>query len=107
MKRESKLFPFFTVPTRNTGSATLRDALKLGGKKDFELIAVNARRGWWRRYGGEKYDFHSVENWVDNIRFGEGAKEQLPATLLGMEEEVKAEEVKEDEPIVPPIHNEL
>ena len=102
VKRESKLFPFYSVPTRNTGSATLRDALKLGGEKDFELIAVNARRGWWRRYGGGKYDFHSVENWVDNIRFGEGAKEQLPVTLLGTEEE----EVKE-EPVVPPIHNEL
>lgn len=103
VKRESKLFPFHSVPIRNTGSATLRDALKLGGEKDFELIAVNARRGWWRRYGGENYDFHSVENWVDNIRFGEGAKEQLPVTLLGMEEE----EVKEEEPVVPPIHNEL
>ena len=103
VKRESKLFPFFSIPTRNTGSATLRDALKLGGEKDFELIAVNARRGWWRRYGGEKYDFHAVENWVDNIRFGEGAKEQLPGTLLGVEEE----EGKVEEPVVPPIHNEL
>ena len=108
VKRESKLFPFYTVPIRNAGSATLRDALKLGGEKDFELIAVNARRGWWRRYGGEKYDFHAVENWVDNIRFGEGAKEQLPVTLLGMEEEeAKAEETKEEETIVSPIHNEL
>ena len=103
VKRESKLFPFYSVPTRNTGSATLRDALKLGGEGDFELIAVNARRGWWRRYGGEKFDFHSVEDWVDNIRFGEGAKEQLPITLLGTEDE----EVKEEEPIVPPTHNEL
>ena len=102
VKRESKLFPFYSVPIRNTGSATLRDALKLGGERNFELIAINARRGWWRRYGGEKYDFHSVENWVDNIRFGEGAKEQLPVTLLGTEEEVK-----EEEPVVPPIHNEL
>ncbi len=103
VKRESKLFPFYSVPTRNTGSAALRDSLKLGGERNFELIAVNARRGWWRRYGGEKYDFHSVEDWVDNIRFGEGAKEQLPVTLLGTEEE----EVKEEEPVVPPIHNEL
>ena len=103
VKRKSKLFPFYSLPTRNTGSATLRGALKIGGERDFELIAVNARRGWWRRYAGEKYDFHSVEDWVDNIRFGEGAKEQLPGTLLGTEDE----EVKEQEPIVPPIHNEL
>lgn len=90
VKRESKLFPFYSIPTRNTASATLRDALKLGGEKDFELVAVNARRGWWRRYPGEKYDFHSVENWVDNIRFGEGSKEVLPEALLEKGEEEPA-----------------
>ena len=99
VKRESKLFPFYSIPTRNTGSATLRDAFKLGGEKDFELVAVNARRGWWRRYGAKNYDFHSVENWVDNIRFGEGPKEKLPESLLGKEEE-------EAEPAAP-THGEL
>ena len=86
VKRETKLFPFYSIPSRNTASVTLRDALKLGGAKEFELVAVNARRGWWRHYPGEKFDFHSVENWVDNIRFGEGSKEVLPEALLGKEE---------------------
>ena len=97
VKRESKLFPFYSVPTRNTASTTIRDALKLGGEKDLEIVAVNARRGWWRRYPGEKFDFHSVENWVDNIRFGEGSKEKLPEALLG----------KEEEDAVAPEHGEL
>ena len=97
VKRESKLFPFYSVPSRNTASASLRDALKLGGEKDFELVAVNARRGWWRLYQGERFDFHSVENWVDNIRFGEGSKEVLPEALLAK---------KEDEPAAP-VHGEL
>ena len=83
VKRESRLFPFYSIPSRNTASVTLRDALKLGGEKEFELVAVNARRGWWRRYPGEGFDFHSIENWVDNIRFGEGSKEALPEALLG------------------------
>lgn len=87
VKRESKLFPFYSIPSRNTASVTLRDALKLGGEKDFELVAVNARRGWWRRYPGEHFDFHSIENWVDNIRFGEGSREALPETLLDKEGE--------------------
>ena len=87
VKRESKLFPFYSIPYRNTASVTIRDALKLGGEKDFELVAVNARRGWWRHYAGENFDFHSVEDWVDNIRFGEGSKEVLPEALLGKEEE--------------------
>ena len=97
VKRESKLFPFYSIPTRNTASATLRDTLKLGGEKDFELVALNARRGWWRRYSGQKFDFHSVESWVDNIRFGEGSKEVLPESLLAKEEE---------EPVAPE-HGEL
>lgn len=87
VKRESKLFPFYSIPSRNTASVTLRDALKLGGEKDFELVAVNARRGWWRRYSGEHFDLHSIEDWVDNIRFGEGSKEALPEALLGKEGE--------------------
>lgn len=90
VKRESKLFPFYSIPSRNTASVTLRDALKLGGEKSLELIAVNARRGWWRHYPGEKFDFSSVENWVDNIRFGEGPKEVLPEALLGKGEEESA-----------------
>ena len=90
VKRESKLFPFYSVPYRNTASVTIRDALKLGGEKELELVAVNARRGWWRHYPGEKFDFHSVENWVDNIRFGEGSKEVLPEALLGKKEEETA-----------------
>ena len=99
VKRESKLFPFYSIPSRNTASVTLRDALKLGGEKEFELVAVNARRGWWRRYTGETFDFLSVENWVDNIRFGEGAKEKLPEAFLGK----KAEEKE----TVAPEHGEL
>ena len=97
VKRESKLFPFYSIPSRNTATSALRDALKLGGENDFELIAVNARRGWWRRYQGDKFDFHSVENWVDNIRFGEGSKEVLPEALL----------VKEEEETAAPEHGEL
>lgn len=86
VKRETKLFPFFSIPARNTASVTLRDALKLRGVKDFELVAVNARRGWWRKYEGENFDFQSMENWVDNIRFGEGSKSKLPEGLLGQGE---------------------
>ena len=90
VKRDTNLFPFYSIPTRNTGSAIIRDALALGDAKDFELVAVNSRRGWWRRYGGKEYDFQSMENWVDNIRFGEGPKGKLPEKLFAGEEEPAA-----------------
>lgn len=88
-EREGKLFPFFSVPARNEAQGVLRDALKLD--KTFELIAVNARRGWYRRYEGvDGYGKIAVENWVDAIRLGEGAKASLPESLIV--EEKQAEE---------------
>ncbi|KAL9612182.1 MAG: hypothetical protein Q9167_003218 [Letrouitia subvulpina] len=88
-ERGSKLFPFYSVPSRNTGSAVVRDALKLD--RDIELVAVNSRRGWFRRFEGERYGVHEVETWVDAIRLGEGQKGKLPDSLIVGEEEKKAE----------------
>lgn len=89
VKRGSKLFPFFVVPAKNPFAAKLREALKLGDQKEFEIIAVNARRGWWRHYKDENLNFNAVENWVDNIRFDEGEKSKLPKELAISEEDRK------------------
>lgn len=93
VQRGSKLFPFYSIPARNPGAATLRDALKLQGDDQLELIAVNSRRGWWRQYKGDGFDVKSIENWVDNIRFGEGEKGKLPDML------VVTEKSKEETPV--------
>lgn len=98
VQRGSKLFPFYTIPARNAAVATLRNALNLGDEKDIHLIAVNSRRGWWRHYKNGDFKFHSIETWVDNIRFGEGEKGKLPDELI-LEEEEK--------PQAPPEHGEL
>lgn len=90
VQRGGKLFPFYSIPAENFGATNLRNALKLAGDDSFELIAVNARRGWWRKFKSQNFDVNSVENWVDNIRFGEGEKGRLPDEL------VVAEEVKEE-----------
>lgn len=87
VQRGGKLFPFYSIPARNTAAATLRNALKLGDEKEIQLIAVNSRRGWWRHYKNGDFKFHSIENWVDNIRFGEGEKGKLPDELILEEEE--------------------
>jgi len=86
VQRQGKLFPFYSVPARNTGQAKLRDALKLKDDKNFELIAVNTRRGWWRHYEGEEYSTIPVEAWVDGIRLGEGQKSKLPDGLVPSDE---------------------
>ncbi|GJN79954.1 hypothetical protein PLIIFM63780_003478 [Purpureocillium lilacinum] len=80
------LFPFFAVPASVEGASALKGALELSG--DVELVAVNARRGWWRRYEGD-FGVESVESWIDMIRMGEGAKNKLPKEIII--DEVKAE----------------
>ncbi|CRK20159.1 putative protein disulfide-isomerase like [Verticillium longisporum] len=86
------LFPFYAVSGESPSAATLTKSLSL--KTDVELVAVNARRGWWRHYKGEG-DATSVEAWIDAIRMGDGAKNKLPAELI-----VEPQAAKED---VPPV----
>ena len=97
----TKIFPFFSVPFRNAGNALLRTSLNLNvapGEESskVELIAVNSRRGWWKPFEGETFDALAIETWVDNIRFGEGRKEKLPADLVEREEEDEKVEVVEE-----------
>lgn len=92
-QRGTHLFPLYAVPAINTGSKTLREALALDGQT-VEIIALNARRGWWRRFSGADADFGAVavESWVDGIRLGEGAKQKLPEGIVaGVEAEAEAE----------------
>lgn len=97
VQRGGKLFPFYSIPSQNVGATTLRDALKLGDDSTFELIAVNSRRGWWRKYKAKGFEFKLVENWVDNIRFGEGEKGKLPDELIILEKEEEAKEESKEE----------
>ncbi|KAJ5897261.1 Thioredoxin [Penicillium tannophilum] len=102
--RGVNMFPVYAVPETNTASKTLRTAWGLEGSQDVEIIAVNARRGWWRRYSAEgEFGITAVESWIDAIRLGEGAKEKLPEGIVGgtepepEPEAEKPEEVEHDE----------
>ena len=73
------LFPFFSIPSDSEAASTLPKALELDG--EVNMIAVNARRAWWRQYSGD-FSLESVESWIDAIRMGEGSKKKLPKDLL-------------------------
>lgn len=95
---QGKIFPFYNVPGINPGAKMLRDALGLSGD-EVEIIALNGRRGWWRRYEeAEKGEFGlaKVEAWVDAIRLGEGKKEKLPEGVVVSDEEEEEEKKRED-----------
>ncbi|KAK0656962.1 hypothetical protein B0T16DRAFT_488182 [Cercophora newfieldiana] len=76
------LFPFFEVPKSNTGSVSLLKALDLSG--DIEIIAINARRGWWRHFQGADFSQASLEAWIDAIRMSEGVKKTLPEGIVAI-----------------------
>ncbi|KAI1119027.1 thioredoxin-domain-containing protein [Nemania sp. NC0429] len=88
------LFPFIEVHTDNEQIAPVFKSLELSG--EIELVAVNAKRGWWRRYEGD-FSSASVESWVDAIRMNEGSKNKLPEAVIG--EVVQETETAEEKPV--------
>ena len=100
-QRGTHLFPLYSVPTTNSVSETLRKALDLGGAgSELQIVALNARRGWWRRYSSADFGSVAVESWVDGIRLGEGVKEKLPEGIVVGAEPVAEEPTAEAEPVV-------
>ncbi|THC96250.1 hypothetical protein EYZ11_004284 [Aspergillus tanneri] len=92
--RQSKLFPFYSVPAANSGANTLRTELELSDKS-VEVIALNGRRGWWRRYDPSEsanYDLARVEAWIDAIKLGEGSRSKLPDGIVKDEADEQAAE---------------
>ena len=89
------LFPFFEVSKDNEGAVSLANALDLSG--EVEIIAVNARRGWWRRLEGSDFGHESIESWIDAIRLSEGVKKKLPEGLVAISV-ASAEPVSEETP---------
>ncbi|KAM3502372.1 hypothetical protein MY10362_004881 [Beauveria mimosiformis] len=81
---QRKVFPFIAVPDGVNELSQIRK--KLEATNEVELIAINARRNWWRRYQGD-FGATSVEAWVDAIRMGEGAKSKLPKGIVEAVEE--------------------
>lgn len=95
------LFPFFQLPAANEQNSQLRTALKLG--QGFELIALNGKRSWYRHYPKTTFSKAEVEDWIDAIRMGEGAKEKVPDGVIVAAEELPEEKIEvklDDERII-------
>jgi protein disulfide-isomerase A6 len=93
---QRSLFPFYVLPEANAGYEKIEDAL---GLKGFEVIAINAKRGWWRALPKDgaaiaeiDVSEEAIERWVDSIRLGEGAKQKLPEDLVPEEPVVETPE---------------
>lgn len=75
------LFPMYEVHVDDSHSQDLLTALGVSSG-DVHVLAINARREWWRSYDKEDYGHESIESWVDQIRMGEGVKQKLPGGIV-------------------------
>ncbi|KAI1622624.1 protein disulfide-isomerase [Exophiala viscosa] len=115
-KRKASMIPTYAVPDDNPTSTTIRQELGLSPAGTLEVIAINMKRGWWRRYSTEAYDIPGLESFIDAIKLGEGSKSKLPPSLGGVASDSSgsepveaAETVAEPEPEASPTtdHDEL
>ncbi|RMD40333.1 hypothetical protein DV735_g4807, partial [Chaetothyriales sp. CBS 134920] len=91
-KRKDHTFPFYRVPAENDRAKKIRAQLGLGQDSDLEIIALNNKRGWWRRYTEDSYDLVAVEAFVDAIKLGEGPKQKLPEGFSGEQDGLDPQE---------------
>jgi protein disulfide-isomerase A6 len=100
-QRKTKLFPLYSIPADNTASKALRARLGLSeAAETVGIVALNARRSWWRQYDPSEsadYGLVRVEAWIDAIRLGEGSRNKLPEGII----------VTKDEPEKRADHDEL
>lgn len=75
------LFPMYEVHVEDAHSVDLLKSLELSQDKA-HVVAINARRGWWRVYEGEDYGRAGIEGWIDQIRMSEGVKRKLPDGIV-------------------------
>lgn len=101
-RRGVKIFPFYGVPSSNAGGATLLTTLEVAGAADqVQIIAINAKRSWWKQFGGEDFSTAALERWIDAIRYDEVKKEKLPRGIVKeLQEETQA---KKPQPVPEPM----
>ncbi|CAZ81280.1 unnamed protein product [Tuber melanosporum] len=79
-------FNVYILPAGSAHTQELAEKLLMVGD-GAKLIALNARRGWLRKFGGDLDSEEDVLAWLDAMRLGDGAKEKLPAGVVVEEEE--------------------
>lgn len=77
-----KLFPVYAVPGDNPASSNLRSLLGLDSDSMFNIVVVNGKRGWFKKFTGNTFSPEDIETWIDEIRMGEGKKESMPESVL-------------------------
>ena len=81
-KRKASIFPAYAVPANNEDATLLRQTLDLKTDSDVDVVVLNMKKGWAKKYTKADYDLKSIESFMDDIRFGEGKKQKLAADIF-------------------------
>jgi protein disulfide-isomerase A6 len=101
--RGTSIFPFYIVPSAENAlaqkltSSLLEQSVATASVVD--LIALNAKKGWWTRYTATEHTRPAIEDWIDNIRFGEHSKNAMPEGLVQAFQQEEAPPVKGNVPV--------
>ena len=104
-RRKATMFPFYEIAPGAEGA--LRGDLGLGDENQLAIIAINVKRGWYRLYASEAYDYSAVESFIDEIRLGEGSKQKLPEGFPTANTDVMEDQPEASEPVSTVEHKEL
>ena len=81
-KRKANIFPAYAVPSQNEGAGIIRQALDLNSGAEVDVVVINMKKGWAKKYSKTSFDTKNIESFMDDIRFGEGTKQKLPADFF-------------------------
>jgi len=81
-KRKASIFPAYAVPSENEDAEIIRQALNLDPETTLEVVVLNRKKGWAKKYSKSGFDVKSIESFMDDVRFGEGTKQRLPTDFF-------------------------
>lgn len=81
-------FKVYTLPAESSHAISLAEKLQMTGD-GAKLFAINARRNWIKKFGGDVDSEEEVLAWLDATRLGDGAKEKLPSGVVVEQPEEK------------------
>lgn len=99
--RGANIFPFYIVPSASNNLAQYLMTMLLaqsppasGGDGQVTLLAINAKKGWWTRFERGEHTARGIEDWIEDIRFGDHSKTKLPEGLV---QEIQQDEIPKKE----------
>lgn len=98
-KRKANIFPAYAVPASNTDAPLLRQALELKTDIAVDVVVVNMKKAWAKKYTKAAFDTKSIEDFIEDIKFGEGKKQKISTDLFTRADAAQGEALEPADPM--------